>query len=675
MGVAYVDTFRKILLQPDGVTLTADDIGDTLTITRSDGVAFNPSEGGDSFEIDVDYQLSVPVGTTELRLNDVNSNYTGIEIRAGSNISVVRNSDSELIITATVGGSSKAILNATQTNPVVITTSAAHSFSEGTPVTITDVVGMTQLNGNEYYADILTSTTFALYSDDELTASVDGTGFSSYSSGGVATGEYFPRTQLAELLDVETDGAAEGRVLTYQSGIWRPSGTATVDIIGSVFADDSTVLVDSVNGKVVGDVDNIEVVTTTVQGRDSANLNIYRGTSGTVSLGDASSGDVTVSDSGINITSTAGVGINGAATGTVEIGTGATTGNVTIGKVGNTTTINGTFNAALTGNVTGNVDGDINGSVFADDSGLLVDSVTGKIVGDVDTTSLTLTSADPFLIQDTGNTPRFEVKKYLTSGYELAVNSDTGSPNLQVMVGSGSPQLSVYNTFATVSVPTTFSDVIRFEGTNNDSFETTLFAIEPIQDATIEIPNESGTMVIKELGVIDANLDGDVEGSVYGDDSTLLVDGVNSVIPAANLSGALPAIDGSALTGISAVPEGSLITRTSGSFSVTLDTPGTHMQIFHETSSFNYSHNSSGGTFSSTWSVDGTASKDSLFAFNSTGGISVSGTSRGEHSWLITTSGSTKSFSFSNAENTDGNATFSITGCTFYAVPVDLTSV
>lgn len=44
--------------------------------------------------------------------------------------------------------------------------------------------------------------------------------------------------------------------------------------------------------------------------------------------------------------------------------------------------------------------------------------------------------------------------------------------------------------------------------------------------------------------------DGDFTGSLFGDDSTLLVDGINNTIPAANLSGALPAIDGSALTGV-----------------------------------------------------------------------------------------------------------------------------
>jgi hypothetical protein len=46
--------------------------------------------------------------------------------------------------------------------------------------------------------------------------------------------------------------------------------------------------------------------------------------------------------------------------------------------------------------------------------------------------------------------------------------------------------------------------------------------------------------------------DGDVTGSVFGDDSTLLVDGVNNKIPSANLEGALPALDGSNLTGVTA---------------------------------------------------------------------------------------------------------------------------
>ena len=84
-------------------------------------------------------------------------------------------------VTATIGG-------ATQANPVVISTTSAHGFYEGQPVTITGVVGMTELNGNEYYANVTSTLEFALYSDSGLSSSVNGTGFTAYTSSGTATG-------------------------------------------------------------------------------------------------------------------------------------------------------------------------------------------------------------------------------------------------------------------------------------------------------------------------------------------------------------------------------------------------------------------------------------------------------------------------------------------------------
>tara|TARA_A100001015_G_scaffold8875_1_gene10804 strand:- start:3571 stop:5358 length:1788 start_codon:yes stop_codon:yes gene_type:complete len=58
-----------------------------------------------------------------------------------------------------------------------------------------------------------------------------------------------------------------------------------------------------------------------------------------------------------------------------------------------------------------------------------------------------------------------------------------------------------------------------------------------------------GTFIGNLIGSLSVS---DFKGSVFSDDSTLLVDGVNSTIPAANISGALPAIDGSNLLNISA---------------------------------------------------------------------------------------------------------------------------
>ena len=55
----------------------------------------------------------------------------------------------------------------------MITTSANHGLADGELINITGVVGMTQLNNNVYYIDVLSPNTFALYTDAGLTASVN----------------------------------------------------------------------------------------------------------------------------------------------------------------------------------------------------------------------------------------------------------------------------------------------------------------------------------------------------------------------------------------------------------------------------------------------------------------------------------------------------------------------
>lgn len=85
------------------------------------------------------------------------------------------------------GGSSSAnIASISQTNPVTITTSQPHGFSDFAAVTIADT-GVSQLDGNSYYVNVLTGSSFELYSDDTLTTPVDGTAFDLYVSGGTAT--------------------------------------------------------------------------------------------------------------------------------------------------------------------------------------------------------------------------------------------------------------------------------------------------------------------------------------------------------------------------------------------------------------------------------------------------------------------------------------------------------
>lgn len=94
----------------------------------------------------------------------------------------------------------------------------------------------------------------------------------------------------------------------------------SIDLKGSIFADDSTLLVDGISGRIVGPV--------------HANV------------------------------------------------TGDVTGNVT-----------GNLTGDVTGDVTGTITGDISGSVFADDSTVLVDAISGTITAPVDTTGNVETTA------------------------------------------------------------------------------------------------------------------------------------------------------------------------------------------------------------------------------------------------------------------------------------------
>ena len=83
-----------------------------------------------------------------------------------------------------------AISAATAANPVVIpaadSVSAVHGLADSDLVSISGVVGMTQINAQTYYAKVTgySTTTFALYSDSALTTTVDGSGYTAYSSGG-----------------------------------------------------------------------------------------------------------------------------------------------------------------------------------------------------------------------------------------------------------------------------------------------------------------------------------------------------------------------------------------------------------------------------------------------------------------------------------------------------------
>ncbi len=125
---------------------------------------------------------------------------------------------------------------------------------------------------------------------------------------------------LEDLGNVQALAAQNDQILVYNGSNWAATDNPAIDVRGNIYGDDSTLLVDAINGRIVGPVVTSSVTATNVVG----NL----------------TGDVT----------------------------GSVTGNVV-----------GTTTGTHFGNVVGNLDGDVNGSIFGDDSTMLVDAVNSEI--------------------------------------------------------------------------------------------------------------------------------------------------------------------------------------------------------------------------------------------------------------------------------------------------------
>jgi hypothetical protein len=110
--------------------------------------------------------------------------------------------DKAFIAETGVGGTSFNINGATNANPIAMTTATAHGLITGAQIFVSNVNGMTDVNGNDYYVDVIDSTSFYLYNDSALTDSVDGTNYGEYTSGGYATNI---SGVLGELIDVIID--------------------------------------------------------------------------------------------------------------------------------------------------------------------------------------------------------------------------------------------------------------------------------------------------------------------------------------------------------------------------------------------------------------------------------------------------------------------------------------
>lgn len=120
---------------------------------------------------------------------DTTSTYDNMQYGAFKNYSedggtVVQN------ITAATKASTAVLTLGTATRSGSATIPGRTYFRNGQALTISGVGGMTQLNGNTYYAKPVAVNQIELYTDAALTTPVNSTSFGTYTSGGTASGDF-----------------------------------------------------------------------------------------------------------------------------------------------------------------------------------------------------------------------------------------------------------------------------------------------------------------------------------------------------------------------------------------------------------------------------------------------------------------------------------------------------
>ena len=331
----------------------------------------------------------------------------------------------------------------------------------------------------------------------------------------------------------DTAGTHTGPVVGDVTGNAAGAHTGTFDgeVTGSVFGDDSTVLVDGNNNKVVGD---IETESLKVSSQSIALGNGSSAGSEAVSIGKGSNAGDYAQAIGNNA-GNSGQGVSAVAIGSQAGETNQGDKAIAIGQyagknnqAANSIVLNATGatleNTAADSFVVKPVRDAVGTTVmmYNDTNGEVTHTATpGTLAADLDQTTVAIgaTTATAVNIGNAGSTTT--INGTVSFGTALVANNITSDDSITLQTNGNTSNeainLAPQGTGNTINLT---SQNIRFFGpiTNNVNFV--------------------------------GGLNGDLNGSIYGDDSTLLIDGVNSTISAGNIAGSLPAIDGSNLTGV-----------------------------------------------------------------------------------------------------------------------------
>lgn len=129
--------------------------------------------------------------------------------------------DGAFTVEENVIGSSVDIVNITNEENCIIATSTPHGLTNGDEIYLYGIRGLTELNGNNYYAQVLNGTQLAISEFSDLSVLVDTSELSTYTSGGTLRK---PGGLLTDLKDVVID------VISNSSSVNYPKDNDQMDV-------------------------------------------------------------------------------------------------------------------------------------------------------------------------------------------------------------------------------------------------------------------------------------------------------------------------------------------------------------------------------------------------------------------------------------------------------------
>ena len=344
---------------------------------------------------------------------------------------------------------------------------------------------------------------------------------------------------------------------TTLAGLFDDGVPFTTDIVGSVFGDDSTMLVDSVASVITGDVLNTEVITTglvttnatiatttatTVNGPATGNLAIDAGTSGIVNIGFGGA--------------TTAVNIKNAVIESFAKGSGLGIAQITAGTnlsiaAGNRVKIDGgvpfRFSSVTTANqlAIGAEEGDVIYNTTTSRLQMYQGSAWKDVNGNVEATAGTSNFNDVIISGDltiTGDATELQTTNTAITDNVIVLNKGEagagvtlGTSGIQIDRGGLADKTLLWDEAAdkwTVGAETFVAATVEATTLTDGSINITAGNLTGAAQitATTFVGNVTGDVTGNAAGAHTGTFDGDMTGTMSGDDSTILVDGINNKI-------------------------------------------------------------------------------------------------------------------------------------------------